>query len=216
MANVHPKLLYTLNHPALLPLASGENDYPAVAIHGGDAIQDDHITAASKQHITRESLLKSYLATPEEVTASKKRETAVIVDSFGLVPAGEGWAQDIMRVLLRLDDRLTRMDERLTQRLTRMDERLMRMDGRLAQITNRTHTAREAIVPVPNDRGEMPDLALFPVSEAAIISMPLRRVTALLVFYGIEPPPRASLQIKKSLLCAKLGLQRLADAFTGI
>jgi hypothetical protein len=213
MANVNPNLLYTLKHPALPPLASGEDDYPAVAIRGGDAIQDEHITAASKQHMTRETLSKSNLATPQEVTASKKRETAVIVDSFGLAPAGQGWAQDIMR-------EMRQNHQALLQEMNRMNRRL---NGRLdvlcvqtSQNTNRAHGAREGIVPVPNDQGEMPDPALFPVSEAAIISMPLRRVDALLVFYGVRPPPRTGINTKKSLLCTKLGLSRLADAFTNV
>jgi hypothetical protein len=56
MTNVNPnphQRTYAMNHPALDPLASGKDDYPAAAaIHAGEVIQDEHLVAASVQHKT--------------------------------------------------------------------------------------------------------------------------------------------------------------------
>lgn len=97
--------------------------------------------------------------------------------------------------------------------MTRIEERLDQLLVQSSQNTNHAHSASETIVPVPNIRGEMPDPAIFPNNEAAILSMITLLVDALLEFYAIETQPDLPLNNKKSLLCVQLGLRRLADAF---
>ena len=82
MANVEPRRsAYMMNHPPLAPLASQMDDNPAVGIQSGDAINDEHIFAARRQHDYRKHLRGLNRATELEVLASKKRLVAITMDS---------------------------------------------------------------------------------------------------------------------------------------
>ena len=86
---------YTMNHPPLAPLVSQADDRPAAAIMVGDVMMDDHIAAASQQHILRTALMASRDASPIEVVQSKKRETGILLESLSVVPIGQDWAQNL-------------------------------------------------------------------------------------------------------------------------
>ena len=230
-----PIRTYTKNHPPLTPLASNQNEeYIAAGILAGEPIRDEHIVDASMQHYTRKGCMKVNRATPVEVAVSKKRKTAVLLDSIGMLPAGQEWVQALTREVQGMNERFTREMQGMNQnqqaltlevqgmneRFTRVDDRLTRMNVSLKELlvqtsqnTNSTRDADEDIAPVPNGNGEIPNHDFFPASEMAIVSMGVQQVDALLEFYGHLPGHQDDLNIKKSLLCKCLGLKRLAKTF---
>lgn len=181
------------------------------------------MSTAFQQHNMRRAYSKLNQATPEEVLASKKRESALILDSMGLAPVGQGWGNEVMQELraIRANQHANHQANQASQRAIRANQRAnhraiqARMDRMLvllSQNTNRTHVAHETIVQVPNNQGEMPpDHLFFPLNEVMITSMEEDPMDALLNFYGIEPEEGATTNHKKSLLSSHLGLQRLAD-----
>lgn len=81
--------VYTRDYPALDPLASGVDDSPAEGIVAGTALSDAHITAARLQHRERKHfLVNTGRATQDEVVASLKRKTQLIVENASRQPVG--------------------------------------------------------------------------------------------------------------------------------
>jgi hypothetical protein len=227
-----------LSHPKLAPLATQENDRSAAEIRVGDAIQDEHLLAASVQYCQRKVLHKINLATEAEVLASKEREARIMLDRILPNPVfnqmikqmNDGFNQ-VNKRLNGIEGTVKKMDERLnsvegtvkenqaaigklTQTVVRMEGRMIPMSIQIAKNTNRTLGPNDTIVTVPNLRGEFSPEKLFPRTQGQIATeMQAQDVEELLRFYGVDFPRNTLLPMKKSLLYSHLGLVALSQVF---
>lgn len=166
----HPNRTYTKNYPALAPLASGEEDNPAVEINVGMEIRDEHIVAASRQHSAREHLRGFDLATLLEVTARKKRLAGLINESVSTLPIGQDWADMLAREM-----------------------RQAFANVQADKLANRTLllTATDLIVPVPNRDGVLPNDALLRFYNLPFVGNLPDKKAALLSHLGPEQTAHA-------------------------
>jgi hypothetical protein len=145
-----PVRTYTKDYPSLAPLASNQvEEHNAERIRGGEEMLDDHIVAASTQHYFRQGYLQIHLATPEEVVAAKKRETAILLESVGTVPVGQenliriinenhqGLLREFQQGLLREFQQMeVRLEERQQGLLREFQQMEVRLEERLTRIEN--------------------------------------------------------------------------------
>jgi hypothetical protein len=148
-----PVRTYTKDYPSLAPLASNQvEEHNAERIRGGEEMLDDHIVAASTQHYFRQGYLQIHLATPEEVVAAKKRETAILLESVGTVPVGQenliriinenhqGLLREFQQGLLREFQQMeVRLEERQQGLLREFQQMEVRLEERLTRIINENH-----------------------------------------------------------------------------
>jgi hypothetical protein len=172
---------YAVGILPLAVLASGAEDNPAAGIAQGDALSDQHVADASKQHRNRKRLATTEepLVTAAELVASKRRKHEVQSANFdGPVPL---WAQQMHQQMQQMQQQMQQQMEQIDRRIQQESERSMNRSKRklsdpIANVIRLLDGAK------PN---EAPHALWFPADYDKLARATGPSVTALLGFYGV-------------------------------
>ena len=159
MENRHPNIqlrtTYVKDYPALAPLNTQVDDYPAAGVLAGGGILREQLEAVSLQRRTREVLLVSHHATEAELLEAQIRETSMFVESVSTNPLDQDWVQGLVQQSAnnntimqdhntnvrqgmdtmndRLDTIITTMHD-MNTRMNEMNTRMNRMNTRMGDV----------------------------------------------------------------------------------
>jgi hypothetical protein len=203
---------YANDIAALPPLASAIDDNPADAIAQGDALNEDHITAARLQHTTRKHLSAASVnaASAAEVTTAKRRKHLVESSNFeeGAVPV---WAAQLQQQMQAMQNQMQNQMQAMQNQMQAMQNQT---DRRIDQESQRSmnRSLRDNQDPVePLIRladGEFPNNAAyalwFPANNGALYGATGLQMDPLLAFYGL--PTDGSVEVRRRRLRRFLGI----------
>lgn len=202
--------------PALAPLESGHQDFPAAAIEMGNPILSNHMTAASDQYQCREFLRSrdTQLVTDEELVEAKRRLHAVESAQFdGGTPL---WAQQMQT---QLQSQMTQMQTQTNQMQTQLQSQMNQMQTQMTQMQTQmqiesqrsrnyarhtTHSAIAALVRVADRNTPQDENLWFPSNQNELSHATGVQVSALLEFYGL--PSTGAISMKRERLTEHLGV----------
>jgi hypothetical protein len=176
---------YAVDILPLAVLASGAADNPAAGIAQGDALSDQHVADASKQHRNRKKLAMTEepLVTAAELVASKRRKHEVQSANFdGPVPL---WAQQMQQQMQQMQQQLGQQMQHLGQQT----DRRIQQESERSTNRSRRNTSDPIVNVIRLLDGAKPNVAphvlWFPRDYDQLSCATGPRVNALLDFYGV-------------------------------
>ena len=181
MENVNPNIqlrtTYVKDHPALAPLNTLVDDYPAAGVLSGGEILREQLAAVSQQRRTREVLVVSHHATEAELLESQIRETSMFVESVSTNPLDQDWVQGLVQESANnntiMQNNNTTMQDNNTnmlQVMNTMNDRLDAIIGRMDVDILASNGRMDADILASNERMDAHVLALNGRMDADILA----------------------------------------------
>uniref|UniRef100_A0A7S3P5F1 SAP domain-containing protein n=1 Tax=Amphora coffeiformis TaxID=265554 RepID=A0A7S3P5F1_9STRA len=192
---------YPVGIPSLPAPASGLDDNPAPAISIGDALHDDHVAAATRQHKTRKYLAHAYspqVVTDAELVASKRRKHQVESANFepGATPM---WAQVMQQTMADLQQTMQQNMADLQQNMADLQQttqqnksytdNLIIRESQRSMNRSRKRTLDPIEMLIRVDEGDTPaghPNTWFPANQNEFNAATVANLQSLLRFYGQE------------------------------